>query len=658
MREQREDFSKNLSKLTNKLNSDKEKRLKAEKKLEEIETKRTTSKQQVDREVQSYRDKYDSAQKALKEMKVKAVLTDKQREEDNALNESRIMILTEQTVKLEDAISARDEVIEGQSGRIENLTDLSKSLQYDYSKLKDHVKTMNARLDGRNSGISDEVYRHREEQQKFRIADDDKRTRAELSHDLYRAEEALIRLTDQLAIAKNQVWNAVVMLASSGAELCDANISEQQLPTEQDVDGIATVPTQVYTACLRTAKYLKHELLGTQMRMRQISTTMVGDYTAMAYIRLLGEFAVLVKRLIITNKGSFPEDSTGMTKYRNVMGECLIEWGDLGYWKSIIFDYLSLSNQVPPDGMNPGTPTTIQFEPRLGVARNGGNIWVDLERVEKAMASWRAHRHRAIEMWKGNDTLQGVLSFPNNYGKQEPFDKMVLLPERILKSWVNGPPQLAMGLVAYLKTIELRKEMIWGTEYGEPSIDWREFRKQMDGHGPIRPESLLAGGGGWLSQRQDVQLLNPPMPIVFPDDSGGNRQTKGERTCVRCSKAKSVEREWAKFAEVVNTRGTDINVRSPVAQAPEGASENGNSPDILGLEKTDSQIKVNEVPQISANKSKKEEKGERVQSNTSSPDWIRSIGGFQELAYAREEVTEDKVDTAQCNCSVGGSEPE
>lgn len=661
LREQSEGFSRIMGKLTNELNDEKEKRLQAEKKVEEIETIRTR-KQQVDREVQSYRDKHDSAQKALKDMKAKLALADKQHEEDNALNESRIVILTEQRRKLDDDISARDEVIEDQSDRIKALTDLNKSLQSDYSKLKDHTKAINTRLDGRNSSISDQVYQHREEQQKFRIAEDDKRTRAELAHDLYRAEEALIRLADALAVTKNQVWNAVVMLASSRAELCDADFAEQQLPAEQDVDGKTTVPAPAYITCLRTAKYLKHELLGAQMQIRQMSTTMASDHTAMAYIRLLGEFAVLVKRLIISNMGSFPEDATGVTNFRNVMGECLIEWGDLGYWKSIIFDYLNLSNQVPLDGMNPGTPTTIQFEPRLGVSKTGGKIWVDLERVEKAMASWREHRNRTIEIWKGNDSFQGILSSPKNYEKQVPLDKMVLLPERVLKSWIHGPPQLQKGLAAYLKAIELRKEIMWKTGHGEPTIDWKEFRKQMDGHGPVRPESLIAGGGSWLSQRPDVQLLNPPMSIVFPGDSGGSKKKSGEKMCVRCGKAKNEEGEWAKLAKALSMRGAALNIRPPIALAPERASDDGNPPESLmvsKLEKTDSQSKANYMPQIDANKSRKEEKGKSVQSNTSSPDWVRSVDGFQELAYAREEeeeVTEDKVDTVECNCSVGGIE--
>lgn len=655
MREQRESHSKNLGKLTNKLTGEKERRLQAEKKLEEIETKGTKLQQQVDRELQSYRDKYDSAQKALKEVKTKLVFTNKQHEEENALNESRITTLTEESKSLEDSIEARDEVIKWQNGRIKNLSDVSKSLQSDYSKMIDELKTLYARLDGRNSGISDDVYRLREEQQMFRIAEDDKRTRAELAHDLYRAEEALIRLTDHLAVAKNQVWNAVVMLAVSGADICDGNLSDQKLPTEQDVDGKATVPARAYITCLRTARYLKHELLAAQMRMRQMSTTMAGDHTAMAYIRLLGEFAILVKRLIINNIGSFPEDLSGVNKFRNVMGECVIESGDLAYWKSIIFDYLNLSNQIPLEGTNPGTPTTIRFEPRLGVARTGGNIWVDLERVEKSMAAWREHRHRTIEMWRGKDAFQLVLSFPDNYGKQEPGDKMVLLPERILKSWIYGPPELPAGLVAYLKAMELRKEILWESGDGESSIDWKEFMKQMDGCGPIRPESLIAGGGSWLSQRPDVQLLNPPMPMVFPDDSEESKQGKGAKMCVRCSKAKSDEREWAKLAEVIYMRGKDLNTRSSVAPAPESPSGDESPVDNSKLEVTDGQFKANDLPQIDVNK---EEKRKGVQSNTSSPDWVRSVDGFQELAYTREEVTGDNVDTVECNCSVDGGEQE
>ena len=48
------------------------------------------------------------------------------------------------------------------------------------------------------------------------------RTMAELKDDLNRTRKALKKVSDNLTVAKNQVWNAVVMLAASGAQTCDS----------------------------------------------------------------------------------------------------------------------------------------------------------------------------------------------------------------------------------------------------------------------------------------------------------------------------------------------------------------------------------------------------------------------------------------------------
>jgi len=398
---------------------------------------------------------------------------------------------------------------------------------------------------------------------------------AELKDDLDRTRKALKKVSDNLVIAKNQVWNAIVMLAASGTQTCD---STWELPVRED-QVKNKVSGRSYLTLLRAAKLFYHELLLVKQQKQALNQLLSTDNLSQAYFTLLADFAMLVKRLLVANLGSFPEhlpaDPNGKWPCR-VSGTCPIQRGDFKYWKSIVFDFLEISSAVPEDGVQPESSTAFQVEDRFGLARNGLNRWFDLQEVDNVI-----DRHREYAKKHEGDG-HGVLGcIPLVIGMRftgtEPLEKMVLMPKRVLNTWVHGSPELVKDIVAYLRVMEHMKMDFWENQYRSKGVfefKWQNFFSQMEERAKDRPRSIHEGGGSWLALRNDIQKSDPPRKITWsPDNEQWKRSEGGDLgKCKRCTEIGCAE---SKFFEQLNT---PQKVATAVSQdASSSKSDTGNS---------------------------------------------------------------------------------
>ncbi|RPB27253.1 hypothetical protein L211DRAFT_866119 [Terfezia boudieri ATCC MYA-4762] len=378
------------------------------------------------------------------------------------------------------------------------------------------------------------------------------RTMEELKDELERARKALMKVSDSLVVAKNQVWNAVVMLAASGAQTCN---STWELPVRED-QVKNKVSGRSYLTLLRAAKSFYHELLLVKQQNQELSHLLSIDNLSQAYFALLADYATLVKRLLVANLGSFPEqlpaELDGKRPWR-VSGTCPIQRGDLKYWKSIVFDFLEISSAVPEDGVQPESPTAFPVEDRFGLARNGQNRWFDLQEVDRIMDKHReyAKKHEGV----GHDGLGCIpLVIGMRVAGTEPLEKMVLIPKRVLNTWVHGSPELVKDIVTYLRVLEHGKMDFWENQYKNKGVfefEWEKFFSEMEEKAKDRPRSIYEGGGGWLALRKDIQKIDPPrMSVWFPDDEKTKSDVAvGSRKCRRCTEISGAE---SKFFEQLN----------------------------------------------------------------------------------------------------------
>jgi len=375
------------------------------------------------------------------------------------------------------------------------------------------------------------------------------RTIAELKEELGRARKALKKVSDNLIVAKNQVWNAVVMLAASGAQTCD---STWELPVRED-QVKNKVSGRSYLTLLRVAKSFYHELLLVKQQKQELNHLLSTDNLAQAYFALLADYAVLVKRLLVANLGSFPEqlpaDPDGKWPWR-VSGACPLQRGDLKYWKSIVFDFLEISSAVPEDGIQSERSTAFPVEDRFGLARNGQNRWFDLQEVDTVM-----DRHSEYAKQHEGDSHGGLGCIPLVIGMRiagtEPLEKMVLIPKRVLNTWVHGSPELVKDIASYLRVMEHTKMDFWGNQYRNKGVfefEWHNFFLEMEERAKDRPRSIYEGGGGWLALRRDIQESDPPrMSVWFPGgEKAESNVSNGSQKCERCTEIGGAESKFFK----------------------------------------------------------------------------------------------------------------
>ncbi|KAF8421682.1 hypothetical protein EV426DRAFT_608724 [Tirmania nivea] len=495
----------------------------------------------------------------------------------------------------------------------------------------------------------------------------------ELKDELGRTRKALKKVSDNLLVAKNQVWNAVVMLAASGAQTCD---STWELPVRED-QVKNKVSGRSYLALLRAAKLFYHELLLVKQQKQELNHLLSTDNLSQAYFALLADYAMLVKKLLVANLGSFPEqlpaDPDGKWPWR-VLGTCPIQRGDLKYWKSVVFDFLEISSAVPEDGVQPESPTAFQVENRFGLARNGLNRWFDLQEVDNVM-----DRHREYAKKHEGDGHSGLGCIPLVIGMRvagiEPLEKMVLIPKRVLNTWVHGSPELVKDIVSYLRIMEHTKMDFWEKQYRNKGVfefKWENFFSEMEQRAKDRPRSISEGGGSWLALREDIQKIDPPRMCVWflDDEKPEGHAAGGLRKCERCTELGSAESKFfeqlnmpqkaaATVSQVAsssksvvgeNEKGTDSNgpgtVESQNAAEEHDASKEGSSKEI--------QEEVKDVEQ-----SRKETEVEQYLESDARRDldgWKKTEdGAFIEFKEV-EETERANYDLCKCNCNTNSSE--
>lgn len=497
------------------------------------------------------------------------------------------------------------------------------------------------------------------------------RTRTELADELSRVNHALKKVTDNLVSTKNQVWNAVVMLSASGTPMCDAG---WELPTIED-QVKETVSRRSYLTCLRVAKYFYHELLMAKAQGHELSRLLSADYTYAAYLRVLGEYALLVKRLMVANIGTFPGQAPGLDTRFRMDGICPTEKGDFEHWKLVIFDFLELNGSVPRARTDPNSPAALMMEDRFaGWGRYDAKIHIDLELVETVIEKMRERQLVHQVQYREADGVQEEVPSMSPV-IQHSLKKMVLLPKRVLDAWVHGPPHLVKHLVQYLRLMEHSKMEFWEDMHQRKGVfrfDWPKYFTEMKERGKARSESTNDGGGDWLALREDIQIADPPSGFHWKHDNTVGTDTK--EMCVRCTNIKQWEKEFADKWGVPEDwlsgvdPGLGLKFEKPTHQdmeaenkAPEDtmtlpASEDAKRSSHTGYEESQETETDGEVGYANADNKKGKSSGDdkgtgaKLKGSTEVKDWGKNERGVYIEHGMAEEDQRGETELHKCSC--------
>ncbi|KAF8465574.1 hypothetical protein BDZ91DRAFT_849306 [Kalaharituber pfeilii] len=323
------------------------------------------------------------------------------------------------------------------------------------------------------------------------------------------------KLADQLVVAKNAGWNAVVMMAASGtAPVCRSNLKcgEKGVLGEQELEGRETVGVETYRTLLRVARQCRHDADRAQYRVLRLHELLNEDVMWRTVTHIWGQYVMLLARILQANKGRFPNESSYMAR---VMGSGPRD--DYEEWLEEVTDFLKMSGEYP---VSKDTAAPKAFE--VPVIGEDGKVrcgWVDLEAVERVVVRMRYIADRGERREAGNmvgaahsngEELTGGYAprWPQGLAGGGPMKfkhRITVVPKSVLELWVSDGGKWAEEVATYLRWLDgIKKAGVDGEEGGIAGGDASRTVGFVP-RGPMGPQGQ--GIEAWAEEMQRAREL-------------------------------------------------------------------------------------------------------------------------------------------------------
>ena len=332
-----------------------------------------------------------------------------------------------------------------------------------------------------------------------------------------RANKLIENLMDELAVAKNQVWNSAATMVLSGSQTCSSLWTYDEKPLEDK----ETVPVEEFKRIVGIAREFRHRYHCARLQVVELSRLLEPNYTFYAFNRVLAEYAVVVRRLLSINKHSFPEDLENKT----CLGQVDLRVGDKRDWVHVVTEFLRL-NGVYTVGDGNGLGELYPVHQTQILDRQE---WVDLEAVDRLS---RVVRCRIPYCVKGEHHMAKFTELPD-YMVKGTLEQMIILPRNVVEACAALPGENADLLFDYLRFLEDRREEYFENDVGKAQLNVRFDQEAFE------EARMRRNGDGWekvdkyLTYTLDKKL---EMPSGLPEDERGG-------LCASCKELMEVYRE-------------------------------------------------------------------------------------------------------------------